>query len=346
MKSNRIISYRQIIAPLIFMFFCATLAGCRYETDSIAPEKTSYAASQEDSETSDSLESLKIPPEFENYAENQSPVWMAGMWVEHLNCSEMKEADLQVFEMKDSVVRIRVLLQNGLEKKQPYYFMILADGLPVQFTVEEEKRNYYPVELDRTVAFEAEYEAVFEMDSGRVDYLFFYDGDPVSEFHSLCQTAVFKNHTAKAAADKNNIETVPLRSGLRSLFGEGSVRSWLSPKEVLGNPDYMETHQRYQLGEDDELVLEAVMAKEGRYRTVMICGHEWHEIKSESSSYDYIDWEASSGRMLQLPVCIPEGRGKPYSCFTIHTPIEPARLNEAPYISGKTEIFETGESNE
>lgn len=346
----------KIILLAVFLSTLVVLSGCRRNTgnpseDAASAEVGSNPADGDgQEETPESSDHLDMPEGFKMYSENAGAVWVAGMLVTHLNCAETDNPfaeEIQAFEKTENKVRVSALLQNGLEKIQPYYFMILVDGLPVQFSVDHQEYGYYPVELETEACFEAEFEPVFTSGYGRVDYLFFYDGDPVSEFHCISQSALFRNDLNRDEAGKELYETAAVRNGLVNIFPEGAVRAWFSPEEALTNPDFMENFSKYRIGKNEEVILETIIAKTGEYRTVLICDHRWKEIISQGKSYRYIDWKASYGQMLQIPVNIPAGESDVYSCFTIHTPLEPEKISEKPYVSGKTEFtIETGQEEQ
>ncbi len=85
--------------------------------------------------------------------------------------------------------RASVTLQNGLEKVQPYYFMILADGIPVEFEINGSSYMSYALDLTaEQVTFDVKFKPEFSLNLGRLDFLLFFDGNPKSDHHMTTYT--------------------------------------------------------------------------------------------------------------------------------------------------------------
>lgn len=82
------------------------------------------------------VEERNVPDAIKGITDNQNVEWVAGMWVELLNCT--KEVDsiaqnIDSYIITENLIRAKITLQNGLEISQPYFLMVLADGIPVNF---------------------------------------------------------------------------------------------------------------------------------------------------------------------------------------------------------------------
>ena len=118
---------------------CLLLAACQAED----PENRLETTPEETGSTE-----KEMPDVMKELAQNEAVEWMAGLWVE-IPSGELQERTqgVEAYACESSGIQATVTLQNGLEKIQPYYLMVFADGLPVEFQIEGDTYQRYPLEL-------------------------------------------------------------------------------------------------------------------------------------------------------------------------------------------------------
>ena len=84
----------------------------------------------------------EMPDQMKELAENEAVEWMAGMWVELENGVRAQQdiaAGIDSYLNMNDVIQANIVIKNGLDVKQPYFLMVLADGIPLDFEVEDKE---------------------------------------------------------------------------------------------------------------------------------------------------------------------------------------------------------------
>lgn len=282
----------------------------------------------------------EMPEQMKELAEKENVEWMAGMWVELQDCIRREEdiaVNIDSYLYTSGLIRAGLTLQNGLDREQEYFLMLLADGIPMQFSVEEESVLTYPVNLKDTVYLEIDFTPEFERNLGRLDFLLFFDENPESDYHMMSYTVWMEQ---PEGADKPIVlqETVAQREGLEESFQENAYGAWLwkaaDPPSSLDNIG----SKNITVRTDEKLLLEAIAAKAGQYRTLLFTGRNFISISCEENVRDYLDWESDGSNMLQIPFCLPDNGQEEFSFFTVTTPMGESRLAEQSMASPRIRV--------
>lgn len=282
----------------------------------------------------------EMPEQMKELAEKENVEWMAGMWVELQDCIRREEdiaVNIDSYLYTSGLIHAGLTLQNGLDREQEYFLMLLADGIPMQFSVEEESVLTYPVNLKDTVYLEIDFTPEFERNIGRLDFLLFFDENPESDYHMMSYTVWMEQPEGKEKPITLE-KTVAQREGLEESFQENAYGAWLwkaaDPPSSLDNIG----SKNITVRTDEKLLLEAIAAKAGQYRTLLFTGRNFISISCEENVRDYLDWESDGSNMLQIPFCLPDNGQEEVSFFTVTTPMGESRLAEQSMASPRIRV--------
>ena len=251
------------------------------------------------------VEKMEMPEAMEELADEENIEWMAGIWVGLTDCTLLtNENSLGIDEYLcgSNSLQAEIKLQNGLAHPQPYYFMILADGLPTQFSIGSENYLSYPLSLtNKQEKIKVEISPNFSQNLGRLDFLLFYNGNAKSDFHMTTYTIFIRSNGA-VQQPIQTYKTMEQRSGVKNTFSDGAFGAWLwdgaeppASADLIGCRDI-----RIQQGEP--LIFEAIASEPGLYRTIFIMSDHPLFFSSGGICGISIDWISHGTDMLQIPV--------------------------------------------
>ena len=281
-----------------------------------------------------------MPDVMKELAQNELTEWMAGMWVELSNC--VKQADVtpgvEAYFNTDDLVRASVTLQNGLEKVQPYYFMILADGIPVEFEINGSSYMSYALDLTaEQVTFDVKFKPEFSLNLGRLDFLLFFDGNPKSDHHMTTYTIQLRQVGVERLPESVQ-KTVLQRDGVKDSFDNGSYGAWLWNEDMqITTLDHIGSRD-ITIYDGETLLFESIAFRSGLYRTVLILDGQPLSFTIEGELYSWLDWRSSGTDMLQIPIKLSEDCEKSGSFFAVSTPIDTESLPLSSLASAKIQV--------
>lgn len=307
----------------------------------ISPPSSDQASASASS--SAALDSGKeMPDAMKELAQNQSVEWMAGMWVE-LPQLEMTQSDaapnVDVYASAEGVIQATVTLQNGLDRAQPYYLMVFADGIPAEYNIGKNTYQTYPVELTpQQTILKLELQPDFSLNLGRLDFLLFYDGNSKSDFHMTSYTVWLRQSgEEKISTDLQN--TVEQRKCLEDSFTSGSYGAWLWNWDSRPTPTDQIGPQEITAGE--KFLLEAIASDPGLYRTVLMLDGRPISFILDGTVRAWLDWTSSGTDMLQVPIELTGDCTASGSFFTVTTPLGAEAMSLSNLASVKIQVLES-----
>lgn len=294
------------------------------ETETTAPSEPSEPVPSESVPSDTSDVGLEMPDEMKQYLGNEALEWMVGMLPKLTNCtmSQQKiEEYIDIYSCTEDTIQAEVILQNGIDLAQPYFFMVFADGAPVEFELGGETYLSYPLELEGGMRLEIEFRAEFSQQLGRLDFLLFFDGNPKSDFHMSAYT-IWVERSEEVQLPSVLRETIPQRGGLMGSFSGGSYGAWLYSSERPPTRTDNVGPRGLTIPEDGSVLFEAVASRPGLYRTVLVLDGQPISFTIGGEQASYLDWESAGSDMLQLPIELPVGDGEGGSFFAVTTPLE------------------------
>lgn len=290
----------------------------------------------------------EMPEAMKQLLQNDSVEWMAGIWVEFPNCFMDTDpvSGVEIYSNAADMLHASVTVQNGLEKVQPYYLMVLADGIPVEFTVGENAYQAYTIDLTTDqLVLDLELNLEFALGLGRLDFLLFYDGNPQSDFHMVSYTTWFKldEERKEPAALINTIEQRP---GVKDSFNDGAYNAWFwNENERISQQTYTGPRD-ITLCSAEKLVLEVIASAPGIYRTVLIYNGQPLSFLINGNTHSWVDWESNGTNMLQVPITLLDDIMMDGSIFTVSTPIGAESLSTPTFTSWKIQVAYSGVNKE
>lgn len=265
-----------------------------------------------------------MPEEVQELAENDDILWLSGMWVTLTNCklSDNEHATgIDTYISDDTHVNASVTAQNALDVVQPYYLMVFADGVPMEFEIMGDSYYSYPIELSsEKISMDLAFSPEFSLNIGRVDFLLFFDGDEKSDYHLNSYTVLLTQNGEPQIPSVLQI-TTPQRDILKGSHSDGTYSAWLwnengqcSESDFMGPRDII-------LHKDETVLLEAIASKPGLYRTVLINDGRPISFSLEASDHIWLDWKSSGTDMLQTNMILDTASINDGSFFTVSTPI-------------------------
>ena len=307
---------------------CLLLAACQAED----PENRLETTPEETGSTE-----KEMPDVMKELAQNEAVEWMAGLWVE-IPSGELQERTqgVEAYACESSGIQATVTLQNGLEKIQPYYLMVFADGLPVEFQMEGDTYQRYPLELPpQQTVLSLAMQPEFTLSMGRLDFLLFFDGNPISDQHMVSYTVWITQEEGERQPE-NWQSTVPQREGLVDSFTNGAYGAWVWSAEPAESDHTGPKELTVSQGE--EILLEAIASGPGRYRTVLVFNGQPLTFTLDGEACAWLDWESAGTDMLQVPVQLPENWGEEGSFFTVTTPLGTESIPQPTMVSWKIRV--------
>ncbi len=270
---------------------------------------------------------LNMPEEIASLSEQPETDWVAGLWADITNGKlkgTLPDSQTYVYEMpEDGGDRIvaRVQVQNGLQAAQPYFLIVLADGLPIEFSVDGETYQKYSLSLSsEQQVLELEMNPDFSCNLGRLDFLLFFDGDPLSTYHLVPFTVQIIQEGEAHLPDRLT-QTVPMRPGVQGAYTGGAYNAWLlESTEIPRNADPIGP-TTIHTEEDAALLFEAIASREDFYRTILFLDGEVVPLNREGAFPACFDWQSQSGEMLQFPIQLDLTGKEEASFFTVSTPL-------------------------
>lgn len=294
-------------------------------------------------------EKKEMPDAMKELAQNENVEWMAGMWVEVTNCemlSSQSQESFEVYAAPDGAVQANVTLQNGLDKRQPFFLMVLADGLPVEFSIDGESYLSYPLRLtSEQIVLPVTLRPEFSLQLGRLDFMLCFDGDPQADFHTNSYTLWFD---LEAEAEKPTLlqTTIAQREGLQGSYHDGTYGAWLWNQGVQPAGTDTIGAKTMTVADGERLLLEVIAAKEGLYRTILILDGMPVSFETDGTRYSCLDWKSGGTDMLQIPIEWTKETEENGSFFTVSTPLDPELTASLCLVSGGIQISAVGNGEE
>ena len=265
-----------------------------------------------------------MPEEVQQLAENDDTLWLSGMWVTLTNCKLSDNecaAGIDTYISDEGRVKASVAVQNGLDVIQPYYLMVFADGVPVEFEIAGDSYYSYPIELSsEKINMDLWFSPEFSLNIGRLDFLLFFDGDEKSDYHLNSYTVLLTQNGEQQVPNVIQI-TTPQRDILKGSHNGGTYSAWLwNENSQCSESDFMGPRD-IVLHKDETVLLEAIASKPGLYRTVLINNGKPICFTLEGSNRTWLDWESLGTNMLQTNMILDAASINDGSFFTVSTPI-------------------------
>ena len=288
------------------------------------------------------LDQKEIPEVMEQIAENNSVEWMAGIWAEVVNYpldTETSTATTDIYQYDGGIVEMEVTFQNGLDLAQPYYLMVLVDGLPTEFRVGTDTFSKYNITLTKNQeSLDIAFTPSFSLNLGRIDFFLCYDENPQADFFATCHT-IWMNQSEKIVVPKDQLPTIAQRAGIDGKFIDGAYGAWIwNESAVLSNETFIGP-KLIHIDDLEPLLFEAVASDPGMYRTTLYVDGELlsFSIDSSTDTVFFIDWESKGIDMLQVPIIIRDKLAKSGSFFTVSVPLSKDATLPA-FISPRIEV--------
>ncbi len=328
---------KRIWLVLTLALLCLLL-GCR-----TIPDHPQTPSADDDTVTA----ALEMPDEMKELSENPKVGWMVGMLAvledSKMICG-MSSESFEVFTDPGDVIRATVIAQNGLDRTQPFDLMVFADGIPVMFRVGGEEYLSYPIDLiPEQKAIAIEFEKDFSLNLGRLDFVLSYAENPQVTYHLVSYT-VWIRQDDEALAPDALCTTVEQREGLRGNYTGEVYDAWIWNEGVLPADIDSVGARVVSLQPGETILLEAVAAKPGLYRTVLVVNGNPVTIETNGTQYPYLDWESTGTNMIQLPVKIAD-MPTVGSMYTVTTPLDADASAQQIAASGRIELTENKGGN-
>ncbi len=320
--------------PLVIL---CLLLGC----SKTVPDHSQPPSANADTPTS----SLEMPDAMKEYAENPKTQWMTGILAVVENTEMLRgisRESYEVFTDPGDEIRATVTVQNGLKKTQRFELMVFADGVPVAFTVDGEAYRSYPIDLaPEQKAIEMEFEKDFARNLGRLDFVMSFAENPQAAFHTTTYT-LFIEQDGEALVPESLCTTVEQRVGLQGRFTGEVCDAWIWNEGVVPNDIDQTGPGAISLRDGETVLLEAIAAKPGLYRTVLVVDGTPVDFELNGTKHSYLDWESTGTNMIQLPIKLedvpPSG-----SIYTVTTPLDADALAQPITASRRIELTANGE---
>lgn len=288
---------------------------------------------------------LIMPEEMKKIAQDTDVEWMSGIWVDLPDYERQEltdETGVDTFICKDKRINATVVLQNGLEQTQPYYLLVLADGIPTNFVVENETYVKYSLMLSsQQTTLNIELEPYFCNNLGRLDFLLLYDGNPLSDYHMTGYTICLKRSSGSDdfALPENLFSTIEQREGLLGAYEDGAYDAWLWDNRDILSKNAHSGPRELTIDSQSSITFEAVAAKAGLYRTILLLNGETIAFVSEGDTFNYCDWVSKEKEMLQIPVQMDFFSEETAGFFTISTPLDAENISCKSLASKKIQLI-------
>ena len=322
--------------------FGATVAPSVSATEPTAP-KTDPTVPSAETTTPDK----QMPDALQGLTDNPNINYFCGIWMKLTNCTRVGEKGVvPVYSASEDTIQATVTATNGLNREQPYFLMVFADGAPVEFQIEGNTYLSYPLSLTPAhTDLKMEFCPEFSANLGRLDFLLFYDGNPKADhFMGWASCQVLQEGESLPPAKLQ--ATVPQRSILEGSYNGDAYGAWLWNGE--GHPSEQDPQgpRDMTVHGGETLWLEAIASKPGLYRTVLIQDGRPLSFTVEGEVYSWLDWESAGTDMLQLPIQLPEDQVNSGSFFTVTIPLSEESLETQPRNSWRILITESREGKE
>lgn len=279
-----------------------------------------------------------IPPEMQKLAAENEVEWMAGMWAELTNCTRADEdiaENIDSYLYTEDAVTADVRVQNGIEAVQLYSLMLLADGVPVEFSIDGNTYLRYDFELEQMTEMELEFLPEFSLHLGRLDFLLFYDGNPQGDYHMMSCTVWMEQKEEAEPADGLR-ETVSQRAGIRGSVEGNTSGLWLWNEDaVLSDETAAMRVWELEAGADEKITMELVVGRAGQYRTLVFA--DGKPLVWEGNTA-VMEWESTGKNMLEETLQLPMTEKESYSIYAVSIPLELDSITVQCIASPKTEL--------
>ena len=270
---------------------------------------------------------------------------MAGIWVslseyEQQWSSENLQSD--TYKINGREVNARVVIQNGLNQSQAYYMIILADGIPTAFDIDGDSYTKYPLLLsNQQTELDVKMEPEFCENIGRLDFLLFYDEDPLSDYHMTSYTVkIIQNESEKTPLVPDPLcGTVVQRNGLQGLYTDGAYNAWLWEDNYVVLENDSIGSRELLINNNHSFLFEAVASKPGMYRTILLLDGVLTPFTYNGNVYRYCDWVSKEEEMLQLPIQIDLEAAKSVSFYTVSVPLDLENISPDTMASAKIQLI-------
>ena len=335
-----------LIFVLVFSM-CVAVPACavppkenRLEFDPGKQDET-VSESVQPSPPDETVESVENVPDKKRETPLDSGVVWCGSLVVTLENAEMiskiTPESYEVYTDPGDMVRASIFAKNGLNVTQSFHLMVFADGVPIEFTVDGTAYTSYPLDLSpEEKLFEIEFQKEFALDLGRLDFVMTLSSNPWFVY-SIMSCTIWIELDKQPAQPPVLYSTVEQREGVRNCYSGYTYGSWVWNKGVILAETTAQANQSIHLLKDETVLLEAIAAKPGLYRTVLVLNDTPVAFQINGQKTLYIDWESNGSNMLQLPITIADLTSDGY-LYTITTPLSPDTRAQQILASSITEL--------
>ena len=216
---------------------------------------------------------LQMPDGMKELVENPSTQLMGGMLVILKNAEmtqRISQESYEVYTDPGDEVRATVTVQNGLDKMQRFDFMVFADGIPVEFTVDGKSYLSYPVDLaPQQKTFEVAFPKEFALNLGRLDFVMSFAENLLQAYHMITYT-VWITLDGYPTLPTSLCSTVEQRVGVQNSYSGNTYNSWIWNEDVTPVDTDNAGPTAVSLQEGEKVLCEAITGRPGYYRTVLV----------------------------------------------------------------------------
>ena len=288
-----------------------------------------------------SVGQLQMPEAMKDIVEHPNVQWMAGILV-MLDNAEMihgiSQDRFEVYSNPGNIIRATITVQNGLDQSQRFDLMVFEDGIPVAFEVDGKTHQTYPLVLtNQQSSINLEFKNEFPQNMGRLDFVLSFAESPRADSHLLTYS-MWINTDEEPLNTSLLTKTVEQRLGLQDSYSGGAYNSWFWEEGIIPAETDNIGPRAISVQNGETILLEAIAAKPGTYRTVLVADGIPIIFESAGNQYSYIDWESTGTNMLQLPITFSK-LPSTGSIYTITTPLTTDDLAQSILASGKVELI-------
>ena len=115
--------------------------------------------------------------------------------------------------------------------------------------------------------------------------------------------------------------TVAQRVGVQGRFTNAAYGAWFWKGDFQITESDQIGPREITINQGETLILEAIISRPGKYRTIVILDGEPILFTVDGESCTYVDWEVDGTNMLQVPIGFSEDLAAKESIFTVTTPL-------------------------
>ena len=286
---------------------------------------------------------LNCPDEIEVFTDDPTVAWSAGIFVylynQEINEDIMSPAYM-VYHYDGGEIDARIDIGSNIDRKQSFSIMIVADGRPISFSLEDKTSQSHEVTIHGgTQSIRVHFDPEFS--SGRVDFLLLYQGDVNIEYYSSYWTIYLGDMAAEAEIDSADLieaaeQIVPVRHMANGYSLFGILREPFSADENFSYSGGTE----FVPGDRCGVLLDLVSGYEGIFRTTCFADNNVLPFTLEGHSFESFVWKSSSETMIHrnIELDLDDWEGKIF--YTVSVPLERKSIDKPPLVSVKYRLKE------